>query len=177
MLNFLPTLKFFAKTFSVHQTSFSSLHALRVLVFPHFFLPEQSKFPFPLSKFKIYASSVCLLSSNIQIFILKNFTEVELIYNVLISAVSKVIQLYILFHVLFHYSLSQDIEYSFLCCLVGPCCLSILYIIVCICESQTPNPSLPSLTPTRQPLFSMSVSLFLFHRFVHFSFCCILLLF
>ena len=48
---------------------------------------------------------------------------------------SKVIQLYIcifLFHILFHYGLSQDIEYSFLCYTVGPCCLSILYIIVCI---------------------------------------------
>ena len=50
---------------------------------------------------------------------------------------SKVIQLYIyihiLFHILFHYGLSQDIEYSSLCYTVGPCCLSILYIIVCIC--------------------------------------------
>ena len=33
----------------------------------------------------------------------------------------------------FHYGLSQDIEYSSLCCTVGPCRLSILYIIVCIC--------------------------------------------
>ena len=38
-----------------------------------------------------------------------------------------------LLHILFHYGLSQDIEYSSLCCIVGPCCLSILYIIVCIC--------------------------------------------
>ena len=40
---------------------------------------------------------------------------------------------YILLHILFHYGLSQDIEYSSLCYTVGPCCLSILYIIVCIC--------------------------------------------
>ena len=40
---------------------------------------------------------------------------------------------YILFHILFHYSLSQGIEYSSLCYTVGPCCLSILYIILCIC--------------------------------------------
>ena len=40
--------------------------------------------------------------------------------------------IYILFNILFHYTLSQDIEYSFLCYSVGPCCLSILYIIVCI---------------------------------------------
>jgi len=34
------------------------------------------------------------------------------------------------FHINFHYYLSQDIEYSSLCCTVGPCCLSILYIVV-----------------------------------------------
>ena len=38
----------------------------------------------------------------------------------------------ILFHILFHFGLSQDIEYSSLCYTVGPCCLSILYVIVCI---------------------------------------------
>ena len=32
------------------------------------------------------------------------------------------------FHVLFHYSLSQDIEYSSPCYTVGPCCLSILKV-------------------------------------------------
>ena len=50
---------------------------------------------------------------------------------------SKVVQLYIyiyiLFYVLFHCGLSQDIEYSSLCYIVGPCCLSIPYVIVCIC--------------------------------------------
>ena len=35
-----------------------------------------------------------------------------------------------LFHILFHYSLSQDTEYSSLRYTVGPCCLSIPYIIV-----------------------------------------------
>ena len=40
---------------------------------------------------------------------------------------------YILFHILFHYGLAQDIEYSSLCSIVGPCCLSTLYIIACIC--------------------------------------------
>ena len=34
---------------------------------------------------------------------------------------------YILSHILFHYVLSWDTEYSFLCCIVGLCCLSILY--------------------------------------------------
>ena len=35
---------------------------------------------------------------------------------------------YILFHFLFRYGLSQGIEYSSLCYIVGLCCLSILYI-------------------------------------------------
>ena len=40
--------------------------------------------------------------------------------------------IYILFQILFHYSLLQDIEYSSLYYTVGPCWLSILYVIVCI---------------------------------------------
>ena len=54
------------------------------------------------------------------------------------------IYIYILFHILFHYGLSQDIEYSSLCSTVGPCCLPILYMFV------SANPKLPihpSLTP------------------------------
>ena len=35
--------------------------------------------------------------------------------------------------ILFYYRLLQDIEYNSLCYIVGPCCLSILYIVVCIC--------------------------------------------
>ena len=37
-----------------------------------------------------------------------------------------------LFHILFHYDLSQDTGYSSLCYTVGPCCLSILHL--CACE-------------------------------------------
>ena len=40
---------------------------------------------------------------------------------------------YIFFQILFHYRLLQDIGYSSLCYAVGPCCLSILYPVVCIC--------------------------------------------
>ena len=72
--------------------------------------------------------------------------------------------IYILFHILFYYSLSQDIEYSSLCWTVGHCCLSILYIIVCILlisNSQSiPPPPLP-LGNHKSVLF---VSLFLFCR-------------
>ena len=57
----------------------------------------------------------------------------------LISVYGKVIHfythiyIYILFRILSHYGLSQDIEHSSLCYTVGLCCLSILHIIVCIC--------------------------------------------
>ena len=78
--------------------------------------------------------------------------------------------IYILFHILFHYGLSQDIEYSSLCYTVGPCCLSILYIA---------NPKLPIHPPPTLPhfraatsMFFMSVNLFLFHWPI--SLCCIL---
>ena len=71
---------------------------------------------------------------------------------------SKVIQLYInkykyiyiLFYILFHYGLSQDIEYSSLCYTVGPCCLSFLYIIVCLCIPPPPTP-----TPWQPPVCSL----------------------
>ena len=68
--------------------------------------------------------------------------EVYLAYNAgLISAVQQNglvmyththIYIYILFYILFHYGLLQDIEYNSLCSTVGPC-LSILCIVVCIC--------------------------------------------
>ena len=48
---------------------------------------------------------------------------------------SKIIRIYIyiyvLFQIIFHYRLLQDTEYSSLCYTVGPCCLSILHIVVC----------------------------------------------
>ena len=48
---------------------------------------------------------------------------------------------------LFHYGLLQKIEYSFLCYTVGPCYLSILNIIVCICIPQTLSLSLSLSNP------------------------------
>ena len=52
----------------------------------------------------------------------------------------------ILFHTIFHCGLSQSIKKRSLFYTVGPC-LSILYVIVCICYSQVPNLSLPNSTP------------------------------
>ena len=66
---------------------------------------------------------------------------------------------------LFHYGLSQAIEYSSQCCTVGTCCLSILYIEVYIYESQTPSPSHLHRRPfplATKSLFSVSVSILLF---------------
>ena len=56
------------------------------------------------------------------------------------------IHIFILFQVLFSYSLSQNIEQSPLCYTVGPCWLFILFIVVCVCSSQA-----PVLTPALQP--------------------------
>jgi len=42
------------------------------------------------------------------------------------------IYIYILLHILFHYDLSQDIEYNSVGYTVGPCCLSIPHVVLCI---------------------------------------------
>ena len=60
---------------------------------------------------------------------------------------SKATQSYAYRHSFFYsvpYGLSQAIEYSSLYYILGPCCLSILYIIVCLCQSYTPSPSPPN---------------------------------
>ena len=61
------------------------------------------------------------------------------------QVISKVIQLeththththtYFFFHIFFHYRLWQYVEYSFLFYTVGPCWLSILYIVVQLCPT------------------------------------------
>ena len=45
----------------------------------------------------------------------------------------RCLNIYIAFYILFHYGLSQDMEYSSPCRTVGPCCFSLLCIIVYIC--------------------------------------------
>ena len=45
---------------------------------------------------------------------------------------------------------------------------TILYVVVCICQSQPPNSSLPYLSSlVNISLFSISVTLFLFYKLVH----------
>ena len=43
------------------------------------------------------------------------------------------VYIYILFHLLSHYDLLQDVECSSLCSIVGPCRLSVLHIVLLIC--------------------------------------------
>ena len=53
--------------------------------------------------------------------------------TVLVSSILKQplnICIYILFQILFHYRLLQDIEYSSLCYMGGPCCFLVLYVVV-----------------------------------------------
>ena len=93
-----------------------------------------------------------------EIFFFKQlFTEVQLIYNVVLvsrvqqsgSVIHTYIYIYIYVYIYinsfsdsFHYRLLQHISQSFLCYTVGPCCLSILGTVVCICQSPAPNLSL-----------------------------------
>ena len=68
----------------------------------------------------------CLFLINLSLSLSFFLIEAELIYNVvLVSAVQQSdTHIYILFYILSHRDLSQDIEYSSLCSTVGPCCLS-----------------------------------------------------
>ena len=83
----------------------------------------------------------------------KIFIGVKLIYNVvLVSGIQhseSVIHIHIsiLFKVIFPYRSLQSTEYSSLCYTVGPYKLSILYRVACICQSQSPNLSLPPPSP------------------------------
>ena len=67
-----------------------------------------------------------------------------------LSSSSIHIYIYVLFHsfLIFHFGLLHNFECSSLCYKIRLCCLSILYIIVCICLSQTPNPTLPCFPST-----------------------------
>ena len=77
--------------------------------------------------------------------------------------------IYIPFHILFHFGLSWDIEYSSLCYTVGPCCLSILYMYVCVCVYIYINLYLliPNSLLVATSLFSVSEKLFLVCGYVH----------
>ena len=71
--------------------------------------------------------------------------KIQLIYMCQFLLYSIVTQRY-LSHTIFHHVLSQETGYSSLCYTVGPHCLSILSVIVCI--YQPPIPSLSHSLPT-----------------------------
>ena len=77
----------------------------------------------------------------------------------MLKVYSKVIQLYVyIFFLRFFSRIGYSnywVQYSSLCYTVGPCCLSIWYIVVCICYSQIPNLSLRPTFPL-WCLFSVS---------------------
>ena len=54
---------------------------------------------------------------------------------------------------IFHHGLSQEIGCSSLCCTEGPYGLSILNVIVCICQPQTPIRPTPSPSATTSLFF------------------------
>ena len=95
--------------------------------------------------------------------------EVHLIYNVvlILCTSDSVIHIYMciyiyiymyiyiyihtfFFNIHFHYSLSWDNEYSSLEDTVGPCCLPILSVTVCLCWDWIPSPSFPHSHPLGQ---------------------------
>ena len=76
------------------------------------------------------------------------------------------IHVFILCHTPLPSSLLHSLEQNSMCYTVVPCWLSILNIAVCTRPFKLPNYSFPD--PSRQQpcLFSKSVSLFLFHKFI-----------
>ena len=90
---------------------------------------------------------------------------------------TAVIQFYIYInsfsHTIFHHVLSPEIGYSFLCYIVERHCLSILNVIVCIYQPQTPHLSycLPPTPLAITNLFSVYISLL--DRFICAIFVCV----
>ena len=72
----------------------------------------------------------------IILYIIYNY--IYIIHYLLILYIIYIIYIYS-FQIHFPYRLLQNTEYISLCYMVGPCCLSILYIAVCICYFQIPK--------------------------------------
>ena len=96
-----------------------------------------------------------------------SLSEIQLIYNIVLvlGEQQRDSAIHTHTHILFHYRLLQDTEYSSLCYTVNPYCLPVLYIVVCTCSKLLIYLSpIPLIIVS---LFSMSVSLFLFCKQVH----------
>ena len=75
----------------------------------------------------------------------------------------SLLHIYILPHIPFHSGLWQGIEYSSLCCEVGPSCLSILSIRAYTCKPQTLSPPFLSLQLLGNHKSILYACVFLFH--------------
>ena len=62
-----------------------------------------------------------------------NITKFQKVEFLFVCGIQLYIYTYSSFAIIFHYRLLQDIDYSSLCYVVGPCCLSSLYTVMCIC--------------------------------------------
>ena len=117
-------------------------------ILPNSFVKWLNHFTLPSTMYRNSTYSKCSPTRYFSYFFKIYFTDIQLIYNVmLVSAVQQsdsvihlhtcvYIYIYIYTHT-FSYSfplwfIIQYFEYSSMCYTVGPCCLSILYIIVCI---------------------------------------------
>ena len=111
----------------------------------------------PISRSQVSLEKIPTLNS---FFFFLIFIGVQLIYNVVlllgVQQSESVIHIHIstLFQILFPYRPLQSTEQSSLCYTVGPYQLSILHIVVCICQSQSPTLSLPH---PRYPLVTTSL--------------------
>ena len=97
--------------------------------------------------------------------------EAQLIYNVVpiptVQQSDSFVHICTFFFLFFSIMVYHRIL-NIVCHILGPCCLSILNIIVCIYQLQTPSPSLSLPSPlATTSLFFMSMSLFLFCIQVH----------
>ena len=73
------------------------------------------------------------IKGNFLNFVLLKYSWFTMSYFCCIAKCFSYTYTHIPFHMLFHYGLSQDTERISVCYTVGPCCLSVLHIVVCIC--------------------------------------------
>ena len=96
----------------------------------------------------------------------KIFIGVYLIYNVVLASDVQQSESVIYMSTFFNFKDSfpkrQSIEWCSLCYIAGSYQLSILYIVMCIYQSQPPNLSLPPYHLVTISLFSTSITLLLF---------------
>ena len=123
------------KTFKLFFLNFPSNHIICKYAVTSFLIVI-SHFFFFIALFRTF-KTVCSDSNNNRntfffLCFFKNWSMVDLQCYVSSWCREKWLghtNIYIAFHILFHYGLSQDIEHSSLCYTIGPCCLSVDYFL------------------------------------------------